>query len=624
MGITLRCGVTRSDRRRGTDRRVVAAVAALALAVPLLVAAPAGADHEQPAARGIAEACPDGEVPATAFDDIAGNTHAAAIACIAWYEIAEGRTATTYDPAPAVRRDQMASFVARVLDTAGVDVPWDAPAAFADVPAGNVHHRAVNALAELEVVGGQPDGTYRPAEGVRRDQMASFLSRAAGHALGDALLDDHQWFADVGDDNTHFTTVNGLAEAGIVEGRDAEARTYAPAEAVRRDAMASFIARTVDLFVAEGVMSPPGDADALHEIWALDQGRDVNRINVYDQDLEPVTTIDFDGWDVTTPHMIDFDSQYRYAFVANTASGNVAVIRTADYEIVDVVETGAVAHMAAVTPDDSAIWVANIGAATFTEIVPDWDAETFEVGRELDVTEDPLWQEEFGNVGADDYDPTPVCHEYTADSSFAYLTLGPALGGLVVVDIEADEPEIVTAFSRDDVKANCGLALTHDGSKMYANWGDPGDPDGDDTETGEWYVFDTSDHTLIGEARETRGVDAHGVRITPDGSELWQVNRGTSNGIVVDTATDEIIDEIPDTGDTPDILDFSPDGTRAYISLRGPDPVSGAAHVATGTTPGFAVVDVESRELLEVVEPAAGTEDHENSDFHGLGVVPGS
>ena len=57
----------------------------------------------------------------------------------------------------------------------------------------------------------------------------------------------------------------------------------------------------------------------------------------------------------------------------DTANVKVVIegVIEADYEVVDVIETGAGAHMAAVTPDDSAVWVANIGARTFTEITLD-------------------------------------------------------------------------------------------------------------------------------------------------------------------------------------------------------------------------------------------------------------
>ena len=61
---------------------------------------------------------------------------------------------------------------------------------------------------------------------------------------------------------------------------------------------------------------------------------------------------------------------------------------------------------------------------------------------------------------------------------------------------------------------------------------------------------------------------------------------------------------------------MSPDGQRAFISLRGPNPVS-APHVAIGETPGFAVIDIAGRNLQEVVQPAEG---NAQSDFHGIGV----
>jgi DNA-binding beta-propeller fold protein YncE len=572
----------------------------------------ASATHEEPFDRGIDRACPHGD-PAVPFGDIAGNVHASEIACIAWWGIARGVSEAVYDPSSPVLRDQMASFIARKLEIAGVDVPWDAPAAFADVSSASVHFPAVNALAQLEVVVGHGDDTYRPKDGVRRDQMASFISRSAEHSLGVALTSGEQHFDDVGADSVHFAAVNGLAQAGIVVGRDAQARLYEPRSGVRRDAMASFLGRTVDLLIAEGVLDEPEN----YEIWALDQGTDI--VHVYDAFLREVARIDLGAHaapEVRTPHMIDFDSQGRYAFVANIGSGNVAVVRTADYEVVDVVDTGAVAHMAAVTPDDSAIWVANIGALTFTEIVADWEAESFTVGRELDVTQDPAWQETFRDI---DPAPAPVCHEYTADSRFAYVTLGPGAGGLIVVDLEG-EPEIVEAFDPDVVKANCGLALTADGQKMYANWGSPAQTA---ESPGEWYVFGTDDHTLIGEPRSaggeiTQGIDPHGVRITPDGGLLWQVNRGSHDALIIDTATDEVADEFEFVGDTPDIIDFSPDGRRVFASLRGPNPRSGNPHVATGQTPGFSVLKSATGEVLFTVQPA---DDLEDSDFHGIGVL---
>jgi hypothetical protein len=94
------------------------------------------------------------------------------------------------------------------------------------------------------------------------------------------------------------------------------------------------------------------------------------------------------------------------------------------------------------------------------------------------------------------------------------------------------------------------------------------------------------------------------------------VNRVSSNGIVLDAATLERKSELTDLGKTPDIIAMAPDGERAFITLRGPNPVT-AHHVAVGETPGFAVIDIAGRTLEEVVQPAEG---NAQSDFHGIGV----
>ena len=103
---------------------------------------------------------------------------------------------------------------------------------------------------------------------------------------------------------------------------------------------------------------------------------------------------------------------------------------------------------------------------------------------------------------------------------------------------------------------------------------------------------------------------------TPDGREVWMVNRVTSNAIVIDPTTFAVIAEIPDIGKTPDIVAMSPDSRLAFITTRGPNPVS-MPHIAKGTMPGFSVVSIPDRKVLRHVQPAPG---NEKSDFHGIGV----
>lgn len=109
------------------------------------------------------------------FLDVAG-VHAPNINAIAAAGISLGCNAdgTLFCPLDPVRRDQMASFMARALD--GLD-----PATqdyFGDDD-GNIHEDNINIVAENGItVGCDASGNYCPDNLVARDQMASFLGRA--------------------------------------------------------------------------------------------------------------------------------------------------------------------------------------------------------------------------------------------------------------------------------------------------------------------------------------------------------------------------------------------------------------------------------------------------------------
>lgn len=348
-------------------------------------------------------------------------------------------------------------------------------------------------------------------------------------------------------------------------------------------------------------------AESHYEIWAIDQG--TNQVHIYSPALEEVDGIDLAAEGVRTAHMIDFTSDHAFGLIASTGSGDVTVIRGSDRAIVARLPTGPRTHMATVSPDDSRAIAAVIGSpdapgdGKLVEILIDAENESFEIGRTLVVSEDPLVQENGGRFP----ETQPICQEFTADGRYAYVTLGPGLadGGLVVLDVESFT--LAAAFPPDEMQVNCGTVRTNDGRYMFVNGGG--------ADVGVFYVLDTSSHEMVHQA-DSRGFDAHGVWPTPDGAEVWMVNRVTSNAIIIDPDSLEIVHEMEFVGRTPDIIAMSPDGSRAYVTLRGPQPVT-APHVAVGETPGFAVVDIAARELVEVVQPAEG---EPTSDFHGIGV----
>lgn len=375
---------------------------------------------------------------------------------------------------------------------------------------------------------------------------------------------------------------------------------------------AAILCLGVVAFVTMRDVAPGQDAAAAdgYEVWAMDQGTHV--VHIFNTALEEIDRIDLGARGARVPHMIEFTSDHRYAFVANPATGNVAVIRAADREVVAVIPTGPRTHHAAVSPDDRTVLVSVIGApdvpwdGKLVELRVDAAAEQFTVGRELVLAEDPLFaqhRDQFRETGG------AVCLAFTADGRHGYVTLGPGLdeGGVVVLDMETFR--LVRVHPPGVVNANCGTLLAPDGEHMYLVGGD--------SDVGVWHVADTRTHEPVHQA-ETRGHDAHGSAVTPDGSQYWLVNRVTSNGIVLDPRTREVIAEIPFTGKTPDIVAISPDSRHAFITLRGPNPVT-MPHVAVGETPGIAVFDVQTREMIRLLEPAKGDE---RSDFHGVAVRP--
>lgn len=160
------------------------------------------------------------------------SVHAPAIRRITALGISTGRVDGTYGPGATVTRGQMASFLARALE-----LDTGSGASFPDA-LGTVHEGAVAAVADAGIASGYPDGRFGVGEPIRRDQLASMLTAAAGLA---PQADGP--FVDL-DANLHAPAINAVAAAGITVG-DGQGR-YRPGDAVRRDQMATFLVRLLD------------------------------------------------------------------------------------------------------------------------------------------------------------------------------------------------------------------------------------------------------------------------------------------------------------------------------------------------------------------------------------------
>ena len=238
-------------------RSIVITLAAVAALVGGQLGAGAAAI---PFDRGIDDACEERAQQADEFDDVgADHPHAPGINCLSAYGIVQGQFVdgeNVYTPGAEVTREQMASFVAVMLDRLPGSV-YALPAAdegpdFTDADSiSSAHATNVERLQQAGIISGYDDGTFRPGVSIDRAQMATFIANAIETATGaDLPPAEGEPFEDIG--GTHETNIRKLTQAGVVQG---ETRTtYVPHATTTRAQMATMIARGLDYFVFEGYL----------------------------------------------------------------------------------------------------------------------------------------------------------------------------------------------------------------------------------------------------------------------------------------------------------------------------------------------------------------------------------
>ena len=177
--------------------------------------------------------------PGGTFGDDDGNVHEGSIEAIAAAGITLGCNPPANDrycPASSVTRGQMAAFLVRALGLGPANGDY-----FSD-DEDSVFEDDINRLAASGITRGcnpPANDNYCPGGRVTRGQMAAFLVRGYGYTDdggGDRFSDD---------DASQFEgDIDRLATAGITLGCNPPSNTrYCPDDPVRRDQMASFLAR---------------------------------------------------------------------------------------------------------------------------------------------------------------------------------------------------------------------------------------------------------------------------------------------------------------------------------------------------------------------------------------------
>ena len=245
-------GVTYTFQVKGFNADGTSAASTTAVAIPV--------SGHTPNDLALFDACPASVITAAGFTD----TTSADVACIKYYGITLGTTATTFSPVDSVPRWQMALFLTRMAVPAGVTIPSGVDQGFTDIPGKSAEiQMAINQIKQLGISVGKTATTFAPDQNVTREEMVLFIERllkvsTTGPGGNEELvtgyvalkeiksLDTDHNFTDLG-----ATSLMGMQSAiinlwnlGVTE--VATATKFEPAADMTRLNMAQMMARALD------------------------------------------------------------------------------------------------------------------------------------------------------------------------------------------------------------------------------------------------------------------------------------------------------------------------------------------------------------------------------------------
>jgi hypothetical protein len=342
------------------------------------------------------------------------------------------------------------------------------------------------------------------------------------------------------------------------------------------------------------------------------------------------------------PHMMAVNPAQSHIVIAFVATGHVLFMEAASrnpvacFRMSPGVGGAQQAHMATPSPDGTYVTVANQNGKLFERIWTDYATNTFvhDTAATLNLAACttpnglPCQSSELRP------DNAPICPITESTSRYTFVTLRG--GGLFVVDSAATPMRIVGEYDQATVHGNGCLGAEVPG-KMYI---DSGGGTANNLAQADLYVFPTSGYSGANPPNTpTPSVifsdpdaeaDAHGAGLTKHGKYLWIADRGRNFIWVVDTDVDQVVNTIPLEGEvsadpTPDLVMVSPNGSHAFLSLRGPVPLTADPHVSTGSTPGVGILKVTQggrNGVFDSLAPVSNVDPSgvERADVHAMTV----
>ena len=413
------------------------------------------------------------------------------------------------------------------------------------------------------------------------------------------------------------------------------------------------------MFVATAV------AETRYEVWGIDQSNSPGKtfggtVHIYDgKDLgrghraaeavpekidlglgAAVLCLDKTGANPVRPHMIAMNASQSHAIISFVASGHVLIMDAHTRTPIDCIRTSVGAggarqvHFAIPSPDESYIAVANQNGKLFERIDTNYATNSFVLNTQAVINLATCTTPNGIPCQDPDIRPdnAPICPIIEATSRYVLVTLRG--GGLFVVDATQTPMQIVAEYDIDTVHPN-GCLGAQVGDKMYV---DSGGGTATHLFGADIYAFPVTGFSPLNPPNvpaprvvlsdTSAEADAHGATLTKHQRYLWVVDRGRNFIWVIDTQTDQLVNEIQLAGrisddPTPDLLATSPNGSHIFMSLRGPNPLTADPHVSTGSTPGIGVIRVLQGGrggAFEALAPVTNVDQSgvERADVHAL------
>jgi hypothetical protein len=405
-----------------------------------------------------------------------------------------------------------------------------------------------------------------------------------------------------------------------------------------------------------------------HEVWLVDQSNSPGvgyggAVYIYDDEALRKTAatavpeiIDLaaqtsalcmteTGANPVRPHMLAFNSTGSHGLLSFVASGHVVIFDAATRQAVRCfrTEVGAggarQAHAIWPAPDDSYVLVANQNGKKFERIFTNYALGTFiqEPAATLDLANCTTPNGVPCQAEGVRPDNAPIC-PFVPDGGFpAYVSLRG--GGMLAVDPHTTPMQIVAEYDAEHIpRDGCGFTDAKGWIYGGGGGGNVANPDG-----WFWYrlpdagpeVYSSTNPPNFPEPEEivhddSVPRDAHGVARSKQDKYVYFFDRAGNVVEIYNAAsgayvkTENLVSSFS-ADPTPDLAGEAPDGKYVYLSLRGPNPLSGDPHASTGSAPGLLVVellqdgrDVAVRGFAPISNVDAGGV--QRADAHGIRV----